>query len=397
MKRVIPFVVVAAVAVLSICFAFAEDQAPKAIPKADSPAPIAKAPEPKVKAPAEPDKEPQKELYDGSDKPLDPQQATLRESLFIQNLKQLTDEGQSGEGYFSPDGKRIIFQAIRGEHPFYQIYIKDLASGEEKKVSTGKGRTTCAFFHPTENKIIYASSHLDPNRDAEADAEMKKILEARKNPGARRSYSWAFDPFMDIFELNLDTNELKALTKVPGYDAEGSYSSDGKQIVFTTCRNGPGGDIYIMNADGSDVKQITNSPGYDGGPFFSPDNKRIIFRAEVRKRHYLQLFVINADGTGEWQLTDNDSVNWGPYWNPNGKHIVYSTSTFGGHMNYEIALLNVDTGKSKRVTFMWGADVLPVFSPDGKKMMWTSKRGKNKDGELSSQLWIADWVGELEE
>jgi len=337
------------------------------------------------------------ERYDGSDKPLDPQQATLQESKFFINPRQLTNEGQSGEGYFSPDGKRIIFQAIRGDHPFYQIYIKDLATGKEQLVSTGKGRTTCAFFHPKENKIIYASSHLDPDRDAVADAEMKKILEARRNPGARRGYAWAFDPFMDIFELNLDTNELKQLTKVAGYDAEGSYSSDGKKIVFSTTRNGAGGDLYIMDADGANQKQLTSSPGYDGGPFFSPDNTRIIFRGEVRKRDYLQLFVINADGTGEWQLTDNDSVNWGPYWNPSGKHVIYATSTFGGHMNYELALLHVDTGKSKRVTFMWGADVLPVFSPDGKKLLWTSKRGKDKDGNVSSQLWIADWVGELEE
>jgi Tol biopolymer transport system component len=341
--------------------------------------------------------EPPRERYDGADKPLDPQQATLQESKFFINPKQLTNEGQSGEGYFSPDGKRVIFQSIRGDHPFYQIYIKDLPTGQEKRVSTGKGRTTCAFFHPTENKIIYASSHLDPNRDAEADKEIKKILEARKNPGARRGYSWAFDPFMDIFELNLDTNELKQLTSVAGYDAEGSYSHDGKKIVFSTTRNGAGGDLYIMDADGGNQKQLTNSPGYDGGPFFSPDDKRIIFRGEVRKRDYLQLFVINADGTGEWQLTDNDSVNWGPFWNPNNKHIIYATSTFGGHMNYELALLHVETGKSKRVTFMWGADVLPVFSPDGKKLMWTSKRGKDKDGNPSSQLWIADWVGELEE
>ncbi len=389
MNRAISVCVVMLALVASFCLAFAEDKAPSS----DAPAPAPAKEEPKT-APAE---EKPRELYDGSDKPLDPQQAAIREALFLENIRQVTNEGQSGEGYFSPDGKRIVFQAIRGDHPFYQIYIKDLATGEEKKVSTGKGRTTCAFFHPRENKIIYASSHLDPNRDAEAEAEMKKILEARRNPAVRRSYSWAFDPFMDIFELNLDNNELKQLTSVAGYDAEGSYSSDGKQIVFTTCRNGLGGDIYTMNADGGNVKQLTNSPGYDGGPFFSPDNSRIIFRGEVRKRSLLQLFVINADGSGEWQLTDNDSVNWGPYWHPDGKHIVYSTSTFGGHMNYEIALMNVDTGKSKRVTFQWGADVLPVFSPDGKKMMWTSRRGKDKDGQVSSQLWIGDWVGELEE
>ncbi|MEX2216444.1 MAG: hypothetical protein WD768_20195 [Phycisphaeraceae bacterium] len=334
--------------------------------------------------------------YDGSGK-LDPQQANLFESKFFANVKQITNEGQSGEGYFSPDGKKIIYQSIRGEHPFYQIFIRDLETGEEKMVSTGQGRTTCAFFHPTDaNKIIYASSHLDPNRDKEVDEELKKILEARKNPGARRSYSWAFDPFMDIFELDMATKNLKALTKAAGYDAEGSYSSDGKQIVFSSCRNGAGGDIYIMDADGSNQKQLTNSPGYDGGPFFSPDNSRIIYRGEVRKRHYLQLFVINADGTGEWQLTDNDAVNWGPYWHADGKHIIYSTSIHG-HDNYELYLMNVDSGKAMRVTYMYGADVLPVFSKDGKKMMWTSKRGKDKDGNVSSQLWIADWVYEMAE
>lgn len=333
--------------------------------------------------------------YDGSGE-LDPSQVALQEGKFVENIRQLTNEGQSGEGYFSPDGKRVIFQAIRGEHPFYQIYIKDLASGQEKRVSTGQGRTTCAFFHPTENKIIYASSHLDPNRDKEVDAELKKLAEARRNPGARRGYSWAFDPFMDIFELNLDTNELKQLTSVAGYDAEGSYSADGKRIIFASCRNGPGADIYIMDADGKNVKQLTDSPGYDGGPFFSPDGTKVIFRGEVRKRHYLQLFVMNVDGTGLWQLTENDAVNWGPYWHPNGKHIIYSTSVHG-HQNYELYLMPVETGKAKRVTFWHGADVLPVFSGDGKKLMWTSKRGKDKAGQFSSQLFIADWVGELEE
>ena len=177
-----------------------------------------------------PDGEPQR--YDGSGE-LDPAQVALQEGKFIENIRQLTNEGQSGEGYFSPDGKRVIFQAIRGEHPFYQIYIKDLASGQEKRVSTGQGRTTCAFFHPTENKIIYASSHLDPNRDKEVDAELKKLAEARRNPGARRGYSWAFDPFMDIFELNLDTNELKQLTSVAGYDGA-TQDSTGFPIIMNS-------------------------------------------------------------------------------------------------------------------------------------------------------------------
>lgn len=324
-----------------------------------------------------------------------PEQAAKMESKYIANPKQITFDGQTGEGYFAPDGKKIIFQSIRGDHPFYQIYTKDLPDGEEKLVSTGSGRTTCAWFHPTKPRILFASSHLDPNRDAEAKAEIQKMQELRKNPPRSRSYSWNFDPYMDIFEADLDGKNLVRLTDTPGYDAEGSFSPDGKEIVFCSLRGkdgvADGGNLYIMNADGSSVRQLTNAPGYNGGPFFSPDGKRVIFRAEVRKKDYLQIFVIDADGKNERQLTNNDAVNWGPYWHPGGKHVIFSSS-LEGHYNYELFLLNVDTGAIERVTYTFGADVLPVFSNDGTKIMWTSKRGKNKTGEASSQLWIADWI-----
>lgn len=321
---------------------------------------------------------------------ISPEDAARFESKFLANVRQLTFDGQSGEGYFSPDMKKIILQSIRGEHPFYQIYIKDLETGDEKMVSTGHGRTTCAYFHPTKPKIIYASSHLDPEHEVAAEEERKRLAELKRNPQQRSSYSWNFDPYMEIFEADLDGGNLKRLTNASGYDAEGSYSPDGKEIVFCSFRDGSG-NIYVMDAEGGNVRQITNSPGYDGGPFFSPDGKRILFRGEVRQRDYLQIFVINADGAGEKQLTDNGAVNWGPYWHPDGKHIIFATSLHG-HYNYELYLMNIETGKQERVTYTFGADVLPVFSPDGSKLMWTSKRGKNREGESASQLWIADWV-----
>lgn len=322
-----------------------------------------------------------------------PDVATRMESQYFVNPRQVTFEGRCGEAYFSPDGKRIIFQSIRGGHPFYQIYVKDLETGEEKMVSTGEGRTTCAYFHPTLPKIIYASSHLDPNRRAVAQAEIERLEEAKRNPQRRTGYSWDFDEHMDIFEADLDGDNLVRLTDAPGYDAEGSYSPDGAEIVFSSFRNGSG-DIYVMKSDGSGVRQVTNSPGYDGGPFFSPDGKRIIFRGEVRKRDHLQIFVIDADGGGERQLTFEDQdgeVNWCPYWHPDGRHVIYASSK-NGHYNYDLFLLDVETGEKRQVTYMFGADVLPVFSPDGKRLMWTSKRGKNSAGELESEIWIADWV-----
>ncbi|QDU61557.1 translocation protein TolB [Planctomycetes bacterium Pan216] len=321
---------------------------------------------------------------------MDPVKAAKLEQRFLANPRQLTDDGKNGEGYFSPDSSKIIYQSVRGDHPFYQIYMRELGSDADQLISTGEGRTTCSYFHPTNGRVLFASSHLDPNRTQVTADEIKRLEDLRKNPPQRRSYSWSFDPYMDIFEANPDGTGLRRLTKTNGYDAEGAYSPDGKKIAFCSFEHG-NGDIYVMDADGSNRVRLTDSPGYDGGPFFSPDGKRIIYRGEAGKPDYLQLFVMDADGSNQRQLTDNDAVNWGPYWHPDGKHIIFSTS-LQGHYNYELYLMNVDTGEMARVTYMPGADVLPVFSPDGKKLLWTSKRGKDKTGNYNSELWIADWV-----
>jgi Tol biopolymer transport system component len=317
------------------------------------------------------------------------------ESKYLKNVHQVTfGFVRAGEGYFAPDQKKIIFQAEeRGVgNPFYQIYTLDLASKRLTRVSTGEGKTTCSYFRPDGKKVIFASSHLDPDRAKHYTEEFKLRAEEKKS-GKRRRYVWDFDSYMDIFEANPDGTGLKQLTTTKGYDAEGSYSADGKSIVFCSNRSGPENlELYIMDADGSNVRQLTHAPGcYNGGPFFSPDGKRVIFRSDRKKKDHLQLHVINADGTGERALTDNLSwVHWAPYWYKDGKHIVYTAADHSqpGRPNYDLWWMNVETGKKVRLTYAPAADVLPVFSPDGRQLMWTSTR--SPDG--SSQLFLADFT-----
>ncbi len=315
------------------------------------------------------------------------------EAEHLKNIKQLTfDFVRAGEGYFSPDGKQIIFQAEEKDtgNPFYQIFTQDLATGSYRRISPGIGRTTCAAFAPDRKKVIFASSHLDPKAKEHQAEEYQRREEDRKN-GVRRRYSWDFDPYMDIFEADPDGGSLKNLTNTKGYDAEGSFSADGKQIVFCSNRDGHL-NLYIMNADGANVKQLTKTKDcYNGGPFFSPDGKQVIFRSDRKEKDRLQIYVINSDGSGEKALTANDKwVYWAPFWYKDGKHIIYTAADHTDEKarpNYDLYWMNIETGKTTRITHAPGQDVLPVFSPDCTKVMWTSSR----DGRSPTQLYIADF------
>src|SRR3954470_4741497 len=156
------------------------------------------------------------------------------EARFLSNVRQLVFEGKrSGEGYFSSEGKAMVFQSEREPgNPFYQIYVLDLESGETTRVSPGSGKTTCAFFRPGSDEVLFASTHLDPAAKARQQAE----LEFRAS-GKQRRYSWDYDDHMDIFSAHRDGTALRRLTDAPGYDAEASYSPDGRQIVFCSLRS----------------------------------------------------------------------------------------------------------------------------------------------------------------
>ncbi|QDV56869.1 M28 family peptidase [Rosistilla oblonga] len=333
---------------------------------------------------------------------LDPKEAAAKEAEWLTGTRQLTFSGRrSGEGYYSADGSQMVFQSEREPgNPFYQIYLLDLETGDLDRVSPGTGKTTCAWIHPDGKRVLFSSTQNDPAAKTKQDEEI-----AIRESGKQRRYSWDYDPQYELMAWNRETEEYTQLTDAEGYDAEASYSPDGKQIVFASNRVAyereltpkeaklfkldPAAmmDLYIANADGSNVRRLTDTLGYDGGPFFSPDGKRICFRRFSENGATAEVMTIGIDGSDPQQLTNMKAMSWAPYYHPSGDYLIFTTNLHG-FGNFELYLIDA-AGKSEpvRVTYTDGFDGLPVFSPDGKQLSWST----NRTASGNTQIYTATW------
>ncbi|HEY6359945.1 MAG TPA: hypothetical protein VIX63_02510, partial [Vicinamibacterales bacterium] len=329
-------------------------------------------------------------------------QAPNQEQQFLSRVRRLTVEGRrAGEGYWSPDGQRLVFQSEREPgNPFYQIYVLDFATGETKRISPGYGKTTCSFFRPGSDQILFASTHHDPR----SKQFQKEEIDFRAS-GKERRYSWDYDPEFEVYAAAEKTGALTRLTSARGYDAEASYSPDGQWIAFSSMRDAYNrtltpaeqkqlevdpsyfAEIYIMRADGSGQRRLTSVPGYDGGPFFSPDGTRIVWRRFDEQGLIANPWTMKLDGTDARQVTDFGSMSWAPYIHPSGRYIVFASNKLGFE-NFEVYMVDTEGRKEPvRITYTDGFDGLPVPSPDGRRIAWTSSRGGGREG----QIFLAEW------
>lgn len=316
----------------------------------------------------------------------------------LKNVRQLTFGGDNAEAYWSFDSRKIVFQATneKWKAECDQIFTGKIKKLKPKMVSTGMGRTTCSYFLPGDSLIIYASTH-------EAD----KACPPKPAPRADRKYVWAIYESFDIYVCDLNGNIRKKLTDTKGYDAEATVSPQGDKIVFTSMRNGDL-DLYTMDIDGSNVRQVTNTLGYDGGAFFSPDGKKLIFRASRPKTEEeiktykdllavgqvmpteMELFICNVDGSDLRQLTQLGGANWAPFFSPDGKKVIFSSNHARKGYHFNLFMCDLNGSNVEQITFDDVFDAFPVFSPDGKKIVFSSNR--NNGGSRDTNLFVADWV-----
>jgi Tol biopolymer transport system component len=312
----------------------------------------------------------------------------------LSNLRMLTNGGENAEAYFSEDDTRLIFQAHRPpETQCDQIYTLDLMTGEERRITPGGSRNTCAYFYPHRDRVVFAST-----------AAMGDTCPTP--PSMRQGYVWALYDY-DIYTANRDGSDRRVLYRSPAYDAEATISNDGSRIVFTSASDGDL-DIYVMDADGGNVKRLTNELGYDGGPFFSADGTQIVYRAHhptdpkeiedyqnllrqgLIRPGRLDVYVMNADGTNKRRVTNFNAASFAPFFHPNGRQIIFSSNMDDPRgRNFDLYLINVDGTGLERITTHGEFDGFPMFSKDGTKLVFGSNRGAAKAGETN--VFIADW------
>lgn len=312
----------------------------------------------------------------------------------LTNVRQLTFGGQNAEAYWSWDDSRIIFQMRdRRDVVADQIFVMNPDGSGETLVSTGGGKTTCAFFLTGDERIVYASTHhLGEEPPTPPPA----------TPGV---YTWpVFD--YEIYTAKPDGSDLVRITDNPGYDAEPTVGPDGR-IVFTSERDGDI-DVYTMDPDGTNVVRLTDTPGYDGGPFFSHDGKLICYRANhpegedlVKFRELLasdrvqptqmDIWVMNSDGSEQRRVTDLRGAQFAPYFHPDGKRLIFASNHEDPRgRNFDLYLIGIDGSGLERVTTSPVFDCFPMFSRDGKQLLFSANRFAEKPHDTN--VFVADWV-----
>lgn len=311
----------------------------------------------------------------------------------LSNLKQLTHGGQNAEAYWSPNGKNLVFQSTRDKLSCDQIFTMKADGSEQKMVSTGKGRTTCGYFVGN-RRIVYASTH-DGGEGCPA------------SPDRSKGYVWPVYSSYDIYLANRGGKILRKLTTGQGYDAEATVNQKTRRILYTSMASGDL-ELWSMDFDGTRKAQLTRGPGYDGGAVFSRDGRRIVWRAhhprtpEGLERYRallrdnltspmkMELFISRGDGSDVKQITSFGCASFAPTFTPDGRKILFSSNRHDcDGRKFELYMINLDGSGLEQVTDFGGFTSFPEFSKDGKKLVFSSDH--QAKGRYEFNIFTADW------
>ncbi|MCF6241474.1 MAG: S9 family peptidase [Bacteroidales bacterium] len=273
------------------------------------------------------------------------------------------------------------------------------------------GRVSGAEVSPDKKKVLYGVSYYS-------------IPENKSN--------------RELFVMNVDGSNVKQITHTPESEFNAIWKPDGSKIGYLSSKSGSV-QLWEINPDGTNPVQISKIEGGITGFKYAPDMSKILFTKEVKVgkdihdiypdlykanamiatdlmyRHwdewvstYSHIFV--ADYDGESLKNAKDIMEGEPYhsplkpfggmeqinWSPDSKNIAYTSRKLTGKAyafstNSDIYIYDVTSGKQYNLTDgMKGYDVAPVYSPDGKKLVWQSMKRDGYEAD-KNRLFVYDF------
>jgi Tol biopolymer transport system component/serine/threonine protein kinase len=292
---------------------------------------------------------------------------------------------------FSPDGTRLAFQRIPTT-AVSDIWVADASGANPRRITFDDRLLEGPAWTQDGQSLIFSSARLGAGRlwrvpatggipEALPDTGPGSTMPAVPRRGDRLAFVASLED-TNLWEVPIGPTGVAAGPPRPGVaasswlDGSPDFSADGSRLVFVSNRTGRD-EVFIGSADTVTATQITDFSGVPastvGSPRLSPDGKEVVFDARVRGN--ADIYVVSTSGGTPRRLTTDPGADVVPVWSPDGEWIYFTSRRGGPPRTWRVRRDGISE-EQVAAEAAFGAQ----FSLDGRFLLYGRER-------VNSSLW----------